>query len=248
MIFKTNSSFLRPPPSSPCSPGHIRLISYQLSPPRNHQITEKLSSDNLSKPFLSLFHCCRTSLYGWRRIWKWPSSELSTLTPVITLMCLSVGPEQHFWQFSEIKQLSDWFWCWRRLTVSPVKPGSPQSTSLVLTEFTSSFLLVAISSKYLFQSWKLSFAAFLHPEKEDFLLCKKEVKCLLGDFLECNASVCGGEPPLGWDDSRLLEPLVGLAELDRLPVRRLVSELGEEGELGPQHCDICNDLHQHKSS
>ena len=80
MIFKTNSSFWRPPPSSPCSPGHIHLISYQLSPPRNHQITEKLSSDNLSKPFLSLFHCCRTSLYGWRRIWKWPSSELSTLT------------------------------------------------------------------------------------------------------------------------------------------------------------------------
>ena len=33
--------------------------------------------------------------------------------------------------------------------------------------------------------------------KERLYFVKEEVKFLLGDFLECNASVCGGEPTLG---------------------------------------------------
>ena len=66
---------------------------------------------------------------------------------------------------------------------------------------------------------------------------------LLRDFLEGDASVSGGEP-LGRYDSRLLKPLVRLAQLDGRPVSCLVSELGETDKLALQHCGICNDLHQ----
>ena len=54
-----------------------------------------------------------------------------------------------------------------------MKPGSPQPTSRVFIVFTSTFLLVAISSRYLFQSAKLSRGAFL---KIHDLHCVNEVK------------------------------------------------------------------------
>ena len=54
-----------------------------------------------------------------------------------------------------------------------MKPGSPQPTSRVFIVFTSTFLLVAISSRYLFQSAKLSRGAFL---KINDLHCVNEVK------------------------------------------------------------------------
>ena len=80
------------------------------------------------------------------------------------MTCLLVDPTQRSWQFSEMNQIRNWIRGLQRLTVSPVKPGSPQSTSFVLTADTSSFLVFAISSRYLFQSWKLSFGAFLKWE------------------------------------------------------------------------------------
>ena len=48
-----------------------------------------------------------------------------------------------------------------KLTVAPVVPGEPQSTSFPFTSFTLSFLDVAISSRYLFQSTKLSLGLLL---------------------------------------------------------------------------------------
>ena len=47
------------------------------------------------------------------------------------------------------------------MTVAPESRGLPQSTSLPLITFTSIFFVLAISSKYLFQSEKLIFGEFL---------------------------------------------------------------------------------------
>ena len=77
-----------------------------------------------------------------------------------------------------------------------MKPGSPQSTSLVFTEFTSSFLAVEISSKYLFQSWKLSFGPFLHPQIENFALLILFFDFYLETFLNAMPVSVVESPPL----------------------------------------------------
>ena len=105
-------------------------------------------------------------------------------------------------------------------TVSPVNPGSPQFTSLFLIVFTSTFLVVESSFRYLCQSPKLNFVAFLkihfiNPFK-DSLPSIKGVSYVLWNLFEGNSSVSGWHSPLAWSNNFcLFEPFIRLKDASK---------------------------------
>ena len=125
-------------------------------------------------------------------------------------MSLLIFLQQHFSQLSKSKRVQTHFangYC--KCTVSPVKPGSPHVTNLFLITFTSTFLVVASSFKYLCQSPKLNFVEFL---KIKYKISNFQF-FVLWNFLEGDCCVGCGHSSFSWTDNfGLLEPFIRLKD------------------------------------
>ena len=173
-------------------------------------------------------------------------------------MCLLVDPTPHSWQFSETNQFSKWIeslhdwlflqwslghrsrqvWSWRwTRPASYCWQSHPGICSNLENSVSEHFWNENFNGA---SHWKYSHAGGIFLLSHGIIIII--IYYWLWDFLECDPGICSGHPSLGRDDSGLFEPLVGLAELDGAPVRRLVSELCERNKFALQHCGICNDF------